>query len=142
MGFQDMYHCTIWIIETVTGNRPSTFANWKREIKFKLNGNDCIEPDCQVEETGAMYIAVIRARNVLGSRCRREKVHVSMEIDPLPDPTQHTCNDKCEMKFKDFQSYDSHGFCQASKPKNSCVVKPRYKNYNDVGTFIGAAIWF
>merc|ERR1719401_3283818 len=100
-----MYDCTIWILEGITGNRPGVFANWNKEIKFKLNDKDCTAPDCSIVETGAMYWAVIRAKNVLGSQCRKEKVKVSMEVNPLPDPRGHTCNERCEVKgYKGFDS--------------------------------------
>ena len=59
-----MYHCIVWIGEPSYGwAKPFTLANWQEEIKVKVNGKECISPNCEFTSAG-MNMLVVNARAV------------------------------------------------------------------------------
>lgn len=148
LGFEKMSSCTIWILETQQYNRKAYMANWKSEMKFKVNDKECIEPHCHVDMSGAMFWVIIKAKDILGSQCQSEKVKVSMEIVPFSsNPLSHTCNNECNPSLrKEFEgTHDKESFCKEDKKKGQpigCRALPRFKNVDDVGAYVGTVIWF
>jgi hypothetical protein len=154
LGFDDMYSCTIWIGEAMYGwVRPATVANWFVDMKFRVNGQACDPPNCEVTSFGGYYLLIVRARNILGKQCRRGTVKVELEVVPSP-PTSHDCNgdpngckigsSAADRKWSGYPSVENPNMDGAwcKKIDGQCTPQPRYTDPATIGTFVTYAIWF
>merc|ERR1712091_285018 len=64
-------------------------AHWQYEVRFKVNGLECLE-HCRVWDSG-YFVAIIDAKKVVGDQCRTDGVTVSMELTPRDDIWDHEC---------------------------------------------------
>lgn len=152
-----MYHCKIWLGEPgYEWSKPRDKANWRHELEVKVNNITCTPPECTISQKGYLQSMVIDARAVLGGKCRRIDVLVSIEVKPVAQEAV-TCklnnDNNCETSetWKGYQSSGEKGICV-----NDCGKHPR-KDAKDwlesgmraresykkrIGTFISHLITF
>jgi len=154
LGFDDMYSCTIWIGEAMYGwVRPPHVANWFYDMKYRVNGQDCESPNCEVFSFGGYYMLVVRARNILGKQCRRQTVKVELEVSPSASTSHeckgdpHGCKIGSSAADRKWQGYPSEenpnradSWCTMSGGR--CTPVPRYTDRAKIATFVTYAIWF
>ena len=153
--FRNMYKCVIWIGEGTygDGDKPITLANWDTDIVFKVNGKDCVRPNCRVsagETSSYAYAQVVQidAKAVLGKSCRRGDVEVSMEVKP-GSPTSHTCairDGYCRVSGDFWHARFRNDLCDEKdtdkKEGEACGTVPRYQNASNIETYVSYAISF
>ena len=139
LGFKDLYQCLIWIGEPpYEWNKPKTLVNWAEEMSIKVDGKACAAPHCTVVKSGdyTQYVQV-DARALLGGKCRRQRVDVTLEIVPKP-PTAFECDAKCEPSG----AWHGYGGNMCKNEGGRCKKLPRYLKAAEVHTFISYAIAF
>ena len=134
-----MFQCLIWIGEPpYEWNKPKTLVNWEKEMSVKVNGEACVAPHCTVVKSGSyLQYVQIDARGLLGGKCRRQRVDVTLEIKPEA-PTAFECNKKCEPSGV----WSGYGNGMCVKQGGECKKMPRYTKAAEVHTFISYAIAF
>jgi hypothetical protein len=87
-----MYNCVVWVGEPSYGwAKPNYLANWNTELKVKVDGKDCIAPNCEFTDNSKNMLKV-NVRAAIGGKCRRNDVLISLEIQPRADDME---NYKC-----------------------------------------------
>jgi hypothetical protein len=154
LSFTDMFQCKIWIGEPpYEWSKPTKLANWRKELKVKLNGQDVPAEARQVHASNYIQMMVVDARAVLGGKCRRQEVRVELRVEPL-GPMDHECSGKDANKPKCELSHEWDGGWRGAacttnehgpgkeKVRDGCWKEPRYRNKMDIETFVAWAIAF
>eukprot|EP00937_MAST-01D_sp_MAST-1D-sp2_P006997 g6997.t1 len=139
MRFKELFQCKIWLGEPAyEWTKPINMANWKYELKVKVNGQDC-GTHCKVHKEGYRDMMAIDARAILGGRCRRQDVLVDVRVEPM-SPLEHKCGNDCKLDPPADWTDWADGACDDNG--EDCVKKPRYTSKGEISTFIAYAIAF
>jgi len=144
----EMYHCKVWLGEPgYEWAKPKHMANWDLELEVKVNGELCEAPKCKVARSGYLQTLVVDARAIMGGKCRRQDVVISLEIKPVEDD-KIECNVKCEPSGK-WSGYHaslctSHECAKkdGTKPHGVQKFAPRYSSKSEIRTFVSEIIAF
>ena len=139
LGFKNMFQCLIWIGEPpYEWNKPKQLANWAEELAVKVNGKPCAAPHCTiVKSSGYTQVLQVDARGLMGGKCRRQEVKVSLEVKPK-GPKAFACSGSCEPSG----AWSGYANDLCVKEGGTCTRQPRYVDKKEIRTFVSYAISF